>query len=1106
MNNLSSSLSVAALALLFLGGLGTWTACNGPEEGLRRADPSAGPQVRFDPQRLPFPDAPYPSDYFTRPDGNSPTGLRVDLPGPRQGYGEARVRDALSQDFGFGVFSPITVAFDKPLDVDILIDRHQQKVPDFSDDAIYLVNIDRDSPEFGSFELLDMGIGNFPVTLERPDRYYANDTRSDGTNLLFPTAPHHGGEPNLRRPDSDPYEPGELLTFYERQTNTLILRSVDPLAPATTYAVVLTSAVRGEDFRAIDSPFDWINDPTQTAALEPLREILPEAYPERFDAGLANIRYTWSFTTGEPTNFIEEVRAGLYGQGPMAELSDAFPPRLQAIHDVRGTGEKPLNFELDDVIDVVMPIAAQELGDDGAEVLEDAFRAIDYVVSGTFFSPNFLGRDDGLAAGDAAFDDQAIELQASWGPVKAQPFEVPFICVVSETDVAGDRPFPVIIYSHAISSTRLELMGFAGTMAKFGFATCTVESPGHGIEIPSEYETIVRNIASSQDLNHLVDVLDIMRARDLNNDGERQAGGDYFTSDLLRTRRTMRQTTIDQMQLIRILRSFDGERQFGAEPRNPTFETVHPELAAGWDQDEDGDAELAGDFSATGTVDFGGERPYATWGTSLGAIQSTILAGAEPTVVVGASNAGGGGLVDLAARSSIGNARASVILRMMGPALIGNPTFSDGQELTRLQWLLPTTTGSRTVFVADVPKLEEGTEVVLRNLAREQLPELHPEHSQDEAVVTDGIFRVGIAADGYSPAARRVDRGFDPSLDLVKDIMACRETRECADTTCPDEHYCSHAGQCRPLAGCRDEFDADELPPELAPEYTARVIDDPTEYGDPLAIEIYDSDGGLLHSFDEFSADVIDQNMLYPAGAPLAALSDGFGLERQTPEFRQFIGLGQTLLEPVDPAVWASHFARRPRTYDYEESSFQSGKTNFLAIGTLGDQTVPISAGITLARAAGALETHAPHPDYGVPENQMLIDNFVYEGIADLNRFEGYPDTLFDPDNLDGGLWRPDGQEDLDDPKPVADPSLRATWETDGGIQALRLGYLSRDGEHTFNIPDPTRPFDIHAFLTNQVGWFLANAGVLISDDHCLEELSMENCSFFRPGGFENPL
>ncbi len=1106
MKKLHSLLSLGALAFFLLIGSAACTGCQGPEEGLRVASPSDGPQIQFQPQTLPFPNTPFPNDYFTRAAHQSPTGLRVDLPGARDGYGEARVRDALNRNSGFGLFSPITVSFDKPLDIDILIDRHQQKVPDFSDDAIYLVNVDPDSPEFGSFELLDMGLGNFPLTLERSDRYYANDPKSDGTNLLFPTAEHHGGEPNLRRPDSDPLEPGELLDFYERETNTLIIRPVHPLAPGTTYAVVLTSAVRGEDAKAVDSPFDWINDPLQTSALEPLREILPDAFPERFDAGLANVRFTWSFTTGVPTESLEEIRAGLYGHGPLAELHDEFPARLQMLHDVRGTGEDPLTFELDDIIDIVMPIAVQELGEDTAAMLEDAFLAIDYIVSGTFFSPNFVGLEDGLPHGDAAFDEDAISLNASWGPLKVQPFEVPFVCAVPQTEVAGDRPFPVIIYSHAISSTRLELLGFAGTMAKFGFATCTVESPGHGVEIPPEFQNIVSNIASNQGLNNLVEVLGVMRARDLSNNGEIDAGGDYFTSDLLRTRKNMRQTTIDQMQLIRILRTFDGQRRFDDGRENSTFQSSHPHLGAGWDQTGDGTAELAGDFSGTGGVDFGGERPYVTWGTSLGAIQSSILAGAEPTIVAGASNAGGGGLADLAIRSTIGNARASVILRMMGPSLIGNPFVVDGEEKMRLQWLLPRTTGSRTVFVADIPKLEDGSRVVVRNLAREQVDELDEEHTRGEVIVEGGVFRVGVAADAYSPAARRVALGFDAELDLFKDIMACTEVSRCDGVSCPDASYCTHDMQCRPLSGCRDDFDPDALPEEFSDEFAARVINDPTEFGDPLLIELYDADGELIETIDQFQQDVIDLNILYPAGAPLAALSDGWGLERQTPQFREFIGVGQTLLEPVDPAVWASHYELRPRRFNYEAPQFRSGQTNFLHIGTLGDQTVPISAAITVARAAGALDTLSEHPDYGVTENQMLIDNFVYEGIARLNRFPLYPNTLFDPDNLDEGLWRPDGDHDLEDPKPVAQTPLRATLESEHGIQALRLGYLHRRGEHTFNIPDPSRPFDIHAFLTNQVGWFLANRGMTISDDHCLEELAMENCSFFTPGGFDNPL
>ena len=50
--------------------------------------------------------------------------------------------------------------------------------------------------------------------------------------------------PNALPADGDPWK--DLLTWYERETNTLILRPVVPLRERTQYAVILTDRVLGD--------------------------------------------------------------------------------------------------------------------------------------------------------------------------------------------------------------------------------------------------------------------------------------------------------------------------------------------------------------------------------------------------------------------------------------------------------------------------------------------------------------------------------------------------------------------------------------------------------------------------------------------------------------------------------------------------------------------------------------------------------------------------------------------------------------------------------------------------------------------------------------------
>ncbi|MBA2665302.1 MAG: hypothetical protein H0U74_23640 [Bradymonadaceae bacterium] len=1107
--------------------------------GLRIAAPTGGPKVLFDVDVRPFPEIPFPNDIATRIDPASPTGKRVNISRLGATHAEERVRLYINRMSGFGLFSPLSVAFDAPLDIENIIARHHEDVPDFSDDAVYLVNIDRKSPDFGKLELLDLGRGNFPITLARPNGYFVNDSRAMGTNLLFesgteapfevegvfdPMADSNDdgiqGVPNTRTPGGDPYEPGQMLDFYERETNTLIMRPVHPLAQGTTYAVVLTRALRGANGLPVDSPFDFVNHTNQTSDLEPLREILPAKLPERFGPDLRDVRFAWSFTTQVATEELEAVRAGLYGHGSLKWLGERFPAELHTIHNAKKPGaDEPMTLDLSSLLALIIPIAAQEAGPEGARVIEESFKNIEYMVSGSFLSPNFLADKSGLGAKGLAAaladanlleDDESFWIDLENGEAHVGASEVPFICMVPKARPGRAAPFPVIIYSHAIGSTRLEILVFAGAMAKFGLATCTIDAVGHGLSIPPEYQVAVERVAASRGIPNLKGVLEHHRARDLTNDGMADTGGDYFTSDLLHSRDMIRQTTIDQMQFVRILRSFDGKRLFpDTIDESDPYVIARRAIISDWDHSGNGRSEIAGDFNGDGTVDFGGERAYLAWGTSLGGLQTGVLAGIEPTIRAAVSNAGGGGLADIALRTTISNVRAGVVLRMVGPALVGRPYVNQRGERTgqmRLEWLLATAERDALVHFGDIDLLEDGDRVVLRNLVREKNHLIPEDERQSYALVRGGGFRVSVATDAEPGTMRRARMGFNPKISAFDTLMGCAVARRCNDVECPNNNYCAADGTCKPQGQCLRSFDpASVEDSEHARELRLRTADNPRIYGDPLVIEIYDAGGQLKQTIDTFPQNLIFQNIVYPAGAPLAALMQGWGLKRQTPRFRSFIGIAQTLLEVADPAVYAPHYFLRPLKYPYETPAFREGGTNFVAVGTLGDQTVPISTALAMARSAGVLDTLEFDERYGTTQNDFLIKNFVYEGIHWLNRFPSHPNTLFDPDNLDEGRFRLPGQPDNDDVKPTTDKPLRATVTTPYGISGLRLPYLTTYGEHTFNAPRPTAAFDINTFMTNQVGWYLVTGGQELRDDHCFEKMAMPDCSFFNLEDFQRP-
>jgi hypothetical protein len=115
-------------------------ACSsGSIDGLAKAEDTVGPKVLFDLSKKPLPEIPFPNDIATRPEPNSPTGLRVNASQIAPTRLEQNVRRLLDSLDGFGTYAPITVAFDKELDVLDLYARQNDADP--TNDGVYLVQI-----------------------------------------------------------------------------------------------------------------------------------------------------------------------------------------------------------------------------------------------------------------------------------------------------------------------------------------------------------------------------------------------------------------------------------------------------------------------------------------------------------------------------------------------------------------------------------------------------------------------------------------------------------------------------------------------------------------------------------------------------------------------------------------------------------------------------------------------------------------------------------------------------------------------------------------------------------------------------------------------------
>src|SRR5205823_2237565 len=130
--------------------------------------------------------------------------------------------------------------------------------------------------------------------------------------------------PNVWPPGADPQD--GVLSFYERVTDTLVLRPILPLEQESRYAVVLLKTLVGRDGQPVRSPFGFVNHLQQTEALRDLPRAL-----QLNGFRMEDVAFTWAFTTMGPTRDLEALRRGLYGNGPFARLATEFPAEVRAL-------------------------------------------------------------------------------------------------------------------------------------------------------------------------------------------------------------------------------------------------------------------------------------------------------------------------------------------------------------------------------------------------------------------------------------------------------------------------------------------------------------------------------------------------------------------------------------------------------------------------------------------------------------------------------------------------------------------------------------------------------------------------------------------------------
>jgi len=1119
----------AYVPLLFVLG-----SCSPTPKVLAPTPPGNGPMVKWDLRHKPLPEIPFPNNVATRSDPSSPTGIRLNLSTLAPTELEKEIRDRADRLDGFGVFAPITVSFDKPIDVNALLAVHRDR--EFSNDAVFVFDVTPSSPSFGQPVMLDMGRGFFPVTLVQTDAYFPYDPRASGSNLLFETESEKEGEdtdfdgvrdvPNTLDEDGDPFD--NLLTFYERETNTLILRPVVPLRERTTYAVVITRRVVGLDGEPVRSPFPYVHHNDQGELLAPLEQILP-----KFGLSVRDIAFAWAFTTQSTASVLFAIREGLHGRGPFARLAREFRPiyrpvavKSEAKALETGSASVIWTNELMEIVEPLLPMLKGFIPSlkESVDALIESFRYVDFIFAGEFESPNFLVDRDGIATvNHPADDDEIFEINPLTGEAIYSKAVVPFLCVVPkalpQTVNGKGKPFDVTIFMHGTASSKMHALGYAGVFARLGIATCAIDAFAHGTPFPANppegslvSEELVLDLIKrlAPDYVPVYDFIKGKRARDINMDGNLDPAGDFWTFDALHTRDTVRQTVVDLLQFTRILRAMEGRA----------------------DVDGDGVDEILGDLDGDGVQDIGGrDARLSAWGISLGGIVTGVFAGVEPALDAAVIQSGGGGLADIAVRSFQPGVPENAILPVFGTLFMFE---HDGDGLLVRQ-ALPSIDHVEYPVVARL-NTTNGM-LVLRNLdTGEEKKAKIPALSKGKG------FRLGIQADAMRATEIRALLGFDPMHPVGGEPCKVQEDCPaplgcvlgectCSGFSCPLGFRCKENGKCA--------FSGFPLAKE----------DIGTRYpllGDRIQVEVRDEKGEITEVVDRFGQDVYANGVIYPKDSPLVALYRGFGYQRQTPSFRRFLGIAQTLLDPGDPVAFARHYIAEPF---YDPDGETPGTSVIFAL-VAGDTNVPIATGIALARAAGIVGFDVPDGRFG-EKSQMdvLIEKGVVEGLfnrcrhsiraKDKNGMEHEYCVVYDPDDMDesrhfsgcacklkydgetvvGWVCKDEQGEicgdgfgipfDLKEPlrltvtsdagvirkadcKVFHDDGVCKVFETSGMLGALRVFVTEPQGFHGLYLMAPYKPFDVETYQLNLFAHFFASGGHTLIDDKCLANLEAQ--------------
>ena len=330
------------------------------------------------------------------------------------------------------------------------------------------------------------------------------------------------------------------LSSLDTSLTTVVITPLQPLAPKTSYLVVLTRGIKGTGGRVAgaelpyamaksttalvdgsgSSQFTALTD-EQATALEPVRQLTnaAESAAAAFDAALdrSDIVLSWTFTTQSVSDVLEAVRSAVQAAVlPATSLADS-------------TSDSPLGAADIYVGTITLPYyltAASNVNDD------------------TPLTTWWTGAGDSnltwINPVPVATGDQTVPLMVS---------------IPKGTKPAGG--WPVVIYQHGITTNRTTMLAVADALAGAGFAVAAIDMPLHGV-MGNENDGTEAFYMSGFERTFDLDLVDNTTGAPGPDDITDTSGKHFINlSSLLTSRDNLRQAVADLLALNRALTDMD---------------------------------------------------------------------------------------------------------------------------------------------------------------------------------------------------------------------------------------------------------------------------------------------------------------------------------------------------------------------------------------------------------------------------------------------------------------------------------------------------------------------------------------------------------------------